>query len=1052
MVYLLGKTRSNEALPVLEILSYLDVSSVLSSGLISKDMNEFLHREEQITLWRSLWLWDTSACTSYGRVVRASDSTASSPAKRRHWNGIIDYTSFTTFRNLEVELIQIIQQSLFATRGVTDIVNFMRMHMGLERLMPGSFDYTPFQAAPVGDGDGDGDGDRDRDMDRDSASTTWEASVSGLFGATRLFRVPTFFSLDQKRYSISATKVFVKVLTALKTLLDHELAIYSIDLNPKWGSTNFTFNTDSETAFVPISKEDKLEAIAHLIPTGRPAPPSGAPLIATLILPPPDDDDQQQQPSPSSRAEAAGVTTNRFRESEVLTMRRTIICCLTYVKGVDVARIWDGTLAHYAKRSPFTEFRQEQQEEKGSDDAGEKGDRDTGIAAASASSAAKEATLLCMGDYAASSSPLRACFTKGTSATPAEEDEEEEEDNHCVLLSGLHAIGYSKLAVPYKRAFVDATISTAAALAWKVLFSGGAESPASASSRANTGTNALPERLFFHPLLLEDNAKEGERMGGYFTRVRDAVCAVGNGPNSVLEGTARALTFTFNMPAYKAMATGIASSSYNYSSRNMEAASELRNMLRERAKKEGARKVFRAVVSVLYGPQCWLTPITEQVQAPSFLGITRPVATNAGYYAVSNTFLDNVCHQKTGIPITLGSLLVLVCGEVGINVFHENPAGLVPLRTPQHEIQYYSRIPEPPSGAAADHKEEGVFLLSLPGHVSIGIGTRDYSKCDSLDCPQTVVTDLCDPFRPWVLQEPAEFITSTLHVPSNLVNSLMHNPQSMQPAKHLEMWERSLRNLSHVCSQNIESVYPFAAREGLPIPPARKKGPSSPPLSPLSSSSSSLVVGQSATLSLQNRYICAFMDALSLHFLIDLQREILEEFSMLETQRWNHILLGKANPGPTAAQAEAEDEPVPELTGGSDSGSDDGSGEGVLFPNDPVYDPGKGGTVDEPDRTVLQAYMKERTATGVNGSVFTTYSETAGMIMTTSRCQTAAMLGMPQAVLDAKYQAESNIAGMARARGHGPIGMHESFMPGKVLGYFRQWVVMAKSKEDSIVL
>ena len=111
-----------------------------------------------------------------------------------------------------------------------------------------------------------------------------------------------------------------------------------------------------------------------------------------------------------------------------------------------------------------------------------------------------------------------------------------------------------------------------------------------------------------------------------------------------------------------------------------------------------------------------------------------------------------------------------------------------------------------------------------------------------------------------------------------------------------------MRNLSSARMKNLGKLYPEALREGWPAARARSK----PPLDEGGAAgggtrryvhpNKGTPVEGIKPLSRQSRYFSAYIDTVSSLYVNQLQLEVLEEWAMLETLRWNFIAMGKASP------------------------------------------------------------------------------------------------------------------------------------------------------------
>ena len=165
-----------------------------------------------------------------------------------------------------------------------------------------------------------------------------------------------------------------------------------------------------------------------------------------------------------------------------------------------------------------------------------------------------------------------------------------------------------------------------------------------------------------------------------------------------------------------------------------------------------------------------------------------------------------------------------------------------------------------------------------------------------------------------------------------------------------------------------------------------------------------------------------------------MQLEVLEEWAMLETLRWNFIAMGKATPRPPGEVISS----TPSSSSSSSSSSDAGNG----------------GSLSSPNWDVIRHWHAAKLPEGCNGSVFTSYTEIAKIIMSGGnggRVHCAAILGLPEAIKDAKYQVEHNIALMAMIREQAPIGRGERFLPQSVREYFAKWQTEANSRESELL-
>lgn len=1030
-----------DALPLFRIWEFLDTSSLLCMAQASSTIREgIVEGEESKALWRYLWLWDTphrAYRRDGGEIVmedgKDSDSVkiggpekedggADLPlADSRLWNGSRNYKTYTALRNLEACTIACIQNSLFRSTGAGTLINFMRHHMGLSNLNA-SYNYNSHNVSAVsGTRVTIGTSSTSR-SDRPGAE--WETSLCGLYGATSTYRPPSHFSLDQKRYCYAAMKVFIRLLSSLQALLDYDLQIYTRD------EETFDFNTDAETAFAARDVEALKGAVNHLFPPGH-VWHDGAPLITAFILPP--------VPEPGRPF--------AFNEMEVMAIRKFIVCGLAYVKGVETTHVWDRVLVRYS---------------------------DT-----------------CNSSFAVMQ-PDGKALTPDDGPEAATQRQEvafggrfDQDDDTSTLLSGFHAVGYSKLSIPYQRSFVECTISACAVFVWKAIYGDGT---IGGTDRDQADfPSAFFRREFFERNVFADSSNgSGGGGGGHgdvqspVNAIRDHVCSERlEGESGVAIATARTLATTCDlgvilggrrgtvykhskMSAYPAPTDSYATS-LSSQSRAIEGAAEIRKKLREKTRLLDVGKILEVVVKVVYGPE----PVDPSVAAaiaaakaktkkksggkdkaspfaddagasiksgetPSF-GMTQPPSTDSGYYAICNSLLDNVCSQKQGLPLSLAAFVVAVCGEVGAYVLHDTPAGRVPTYANQNNFRYRPKL-------LSNCNDSGICMVGAPSHITIGIGKIDNegekNKEHGFLMPEasrTTLTQFCDPFEPWSTRTPRQWFQDRLNVRGEALNNLTRSKEHGMPAKHLDMWRRALRNLSSARMKNLGKLYPEALREGWPAARARTK----PVIEDGTGTGGGWVHPNKGTpveaimpLSRQSRYFSAYIDTVSSLYVNQMQLEILEEWAMLETLRWNFIAMGKASPGPPNEVMQTD------------------------FGATPPYDVGMGGTVTSPNMEVIKAWHSLKSPEGCNGSVFTSYMEIAELVMSGGnggRVHCAAILGLPHAVHDAKYQIEHNIAMMAKIRNHAPIGLAERYLPSSVREYFVKWLTEANMRESELL-
>lgn len=1042
----LGSVEGRDALPLNRIWEFLDTSSLLSMAQASTFIRDgIVQGEESKALWRKLWLWDTPHLAyrrDGGEVVMEDEgddggvksggpgkeegSADLSLADSRLWNGSRNYETYTRLRNLEADTIACIQNCLFRTTGAGTLIKFMRHHMGLSNLNAG-YNYSrhniPSLSATKPATIGTSSTSR---SDRPGAE--WETSLCGLYGATSTYRPPTHFTLDQKRYCYASMKVFIRLLSALQALLDYDLQIYTRD------EETFDFNTDAEVAFAARDLEALKGAVNHLFPSDH-AWYEGAPLISAFILPP---------------ASEPGKPL-AFNEMEVMAIRKFILCGLAYVKGVETTHVWDRVLVRYS---------------------------DT-----------------CNSSFAVMQ-PDGKALTKDDGPQAAKERQEvafggrfDEDDDTSTLLSGFHAVGNSKLSIPYQRSFVECSISACAVFVWKAIFgdkvvSEGPGHSEKAAQASGDFPSAFFRSEFFETDVFGGGSTRGSSGGGQEERVgpvnaiRDMVCAERlEGESGVAIATARTLAtvcdFTcirglrgasYTGPrSYSSGNSSPYSSSLTSQSRAIEGAAEIRKMLREKARGMDVGKVLAVVVKVIYGSAPLDPSIAAAIAATNAkkkkgggggkdrdkdkdksalgsdeacFGMAQPPNTDSGYYAICNSLLDNVCFQRQGLPLSLAAFVVAVCGEVGAHVLHDTPAGRVPTYANQSNFRYRPKV-------FTDRNNHGICMVGAPSHITIGIGKVDneseVNKEHGFLLPEaarTTLTHFCDPFEPWSTKTPRQWFQDRLNVRGEALTNLTRSKEHSLPAKHLDMWRRALRNLSSARMKNLGKLYPEALREGWPAARARSK----PPLDEGGAGgggtrrydhpNKGTPVEGIKPLSRQSRYFSAYIDTVSSLYVNQMQLEVLEEWAMLETLRWNFIAMGKASPRPP------------------------GEAMNTDVRTTPAYDVGAGGTLLSPNMDMVRHWHSMKSPEGCNGSVFTSYIEIAELIMSGGnggRVHCAAILGLPEAVHDAKYQVEHNISMMSKIRNHAPIGKAERFVPPTVREYFVKWLAEANMRESELL-